>query len=794
MTFNPNAPLVIGQEWPVVVASAFPVGSNAQAVAARFTVDATDRVDTLKFYAPNVVTEGRFIVEIYELGNEIADSATFTTDTFLPNEDVANSEGALGDHWKDEGGDYSVGTLYQSIDELTLDTSDHLLANIAYGAIYEFRVASGAFGARRPSQMRLKLNVSAFGTGYVRCGIKDSVTGVTWSWPAQSFAGDQQGIGLILPALNPFTLNLWTQDDVEAFDTTYSFVIEQLSTSVAVSLSQAYLEVDSFAENRVAVGSGGLGRRTLLSDPWHQVSLSAPDGTAYWDRPTPGTRYTTIFRRVTNPVTGAVGQFSMPYLDTAESSSTTAVPSTVDCPEADHFVATFQVDAQGFVVDGSELNYPSRALAVVFLESGFLSPPFIRAVEASQPYATLLAGLVDTTLPAAQIFSEQDSADYGRIRLLVKKAALTSEDLVLQIRRSSDDVAFGSEQRLTAADFSALEAAVSGWRWCDLSLGTPATLVSGTSYYVDITSDEEHADNRGWYVAYLSDELSGATGTERTFGGTTDHATVGGVSSTDYDLVFFVAELPDPVTDFASTIAALIRPSDGYYSPSIEFVKLTWTATSLADLFGWYQIERSDDAGGTWHPIAKITTENVTEFHDIEPMIGVETRYRIAVARSDRTLSLWSSTVTGTAAATHDFEWFLTSNEHPSLSLAFTGERSGSYRPASDQQVEQPVFGRDRALMFTPLEQDGDRFPLRLHVGVGTLDQVRRPAFAPLDELAQAGLSYVCVRDALGGRWLCGITVKSYDWQESPDHVHDLWATIEVVETSTTFSTPDVLQ
>lgn len=799
MTYNPNAPLVIGQEWPVVVESSFPVGSNAQAVAARFTSSAIDRVTSLSFFTPVIPESGKFVVEVYETGDELTDPATFATNIYQPNEDVANDApfGGFGDKWKDETGDSSVGTLYQSIDEAGLITSDYLIAQVAaFAGQYSFRVASAAFGARRPSEMRLKVVVAAFGTGLIQCGIKDNF-GDVWYWPAQSFAGDQQTLTFKLPALNPFTSALWTQADVQAFDSLYSFVIIDQSTSVACALYQAAFEVDSVAENRVAVGVGSVARRIIwgfaVSSNWQTVFMRTPAGLTYWDRPTPGTDYTIVIRRVTDPITGTTGSFSMGYLDTGESSSTAALPASVDCPQSGHFAATFQVDAQGFIVEGSELNYPSRALSIIFFETGFLSPPFTRAIADSQPYALLLAGVVDTAQPAAQIFSGQASATYGRVRLLVKRAALAVEDLVVQIRRSSDDVAFGSEARLTADQFSTLEAAGAGWRWWDVALGTPASLVSGTAYYVALTSDETHGTDRGWSIAYLSAALNGQLGVELTFESTASHATIDGTSSTDFDLVFFVAELPSPVADFAENIAQLVIPSDGYYSPSIDFVKLTWTPTTLAGLFGWYQIERSDDAGVSWHKIAKITTESVVEYHDIEPLIGIQARYRIAVARSDGTLSLWSSSVTATATATHDFEWFLTSNEHPSLSLAFAGESSGTYEPANPQQVEQPVFGRDRVLLFTPLEEDGDRFTLRLRVGVGTPDRVRRPAFAPLDLLVQAGLSYVCIRDAHGSRWLCGVIIKSYDWHETPGHVHELWATIEVVETSTTFSVPDVL-
>lgn len=769
--YNPNADDVIGEEWAPTVQTSKVLASNSEQTGARFLSTAAATIDTVHPYARQVSQPGLFVCEIYELGGEVPGASQ--TDTYRPNQDVLNDNPSGYGLWANQAGTTATGTLYQAIDEAALDTTDYLAASIfSLGARYAFRVGSAGFGARMPTAARLVLGMAAtlFGTQSVRAGLRRNSDGAEWFWADAAYTIRQE-LTFTFPAVNPFTLRPWSQADIVAFDTDHEFVIYHPGAAVAAAsrLEMARLEVDSIPEERQAIGA-----RTVTVPGFTQFVLSKPDGTDNWAK-ADATTYSVYLRRVTNP-----------NLRVPAGSVAWGTLQGSPCPNASHRAITLQINEAGVFQVGSGVEETDVAFALALVTTA------VTTDLDSQVYATLKAAPVNASTVAQQEFSNHPSADYGQVRAFVRPLADTVDDLVVRVRRRSDSSVTGSPVSLTVAQARAMSDAGGGWRRWNAELTVAATLVAAAQFYAEVSTTDE----TGWEVLYLDSEGVGPT---VTYGGSTDRATVSGVESNYQDLAVQLGVAPPPVDALTTDVDEWVVTPDGTVCSAgpVQFAWLRWVPSGLGVDFGAYRIERSEDGGVTWFAIANITTEAVTEFRDFEGLRLTEIVHRIRVVNA---LGVPSTPVEGdpVTLAASAAAWVFCSNEAPNLVVAYDGGPHWEVEFAdAGNVVVRPIYGGEddedavAVMVFRPIEHDGDRFPLSLAVNFGATPVASgRAAFAPLEELSTADLSYVCVHDWRGNRWLAAVVLTKATVDEP---AHRYRAQVNVVEATSVFSTPDVV-
>jgi hypothetical protein len=190
--------------------------------------------------------------------------------------------------------------------------------------------------------------------------------------------------------------------------------------------------------------------------------------------------------------------------------------------------------------------------------------------------------------------------------------------------------------------------------------------------------------------------------------------------------------------------------------------------------FGHYELQRQDPLTG-WTTIMKATGPAVTGFSDYEARVGLLSEYRVRAVDVYDFPGPWSATVgatipapgvTGTLITAGSHVLVLTSNERQG------GSRNLAYCPAWEGRVEegftfpeaehgqlQPMFGRDFSTAFRPTERGGERFSRMVLVQAAAISPETLADLTSLRDLAWDTLSYVCVRDEDGNRWLANVVV-----------------------------------
>lgn len=403
----------------------------------------------------------------------------------------------------------------------------------------------------------------------------------------------------------------------------------------------------------------------------------------------------------------------------------------------------------------------------------------------SQPYALLADALVYTGQDAEQEFSDAAADDYGVLQFLVWHDGTPTGDLVVTVKRRSDNVQMGGAFTLTPTEYAELAEVGNGWKRVTGSLASAATLAAATQYYIEFSSTT--TSDVPWVVQLLDTE---SQGNAYTFGGTTDRAVANGAESDDYDLEVTLSTVPDAPTGFAVETETQSLPDDGTCCVAgIEYAALSWNQTILGADFWYYEVQRSEDGGTTWATIALMVTEVDATFDDYEGLRNVMATYRVRVIRLDGAASGWTTTGVATPTTTGN-EWVFVANEMPSLNCAYNTGPIINYRFLhSADVVYRKMYGRPYQVQFQPLEDRGVEFDLPLTVdandpptlpGVVVFDRIR--ALAEND-----ALSYICVLDPDGNRWLAGLLVA----EGTADKYLSIYKTIATVtQVGSEFSTP----
>lgn len=239
---------------------------------------------------------------------------------------------------------------------------------------------------------------------------------------------------------------------------------------------------------------------------------------------------------------------------------------------------------------------------------------------------------------------------------------------------------------------------------------------------------------------------------------------------------------PDPtVSTFTATSGHTMTVHRGNAPQTLlvpnELSSFPITGSPLVTGFCAWEVQRSDLIDTTWRDVARITDRTIRTFNDYEARIGVSTSYRVRMVRTDGIAGDWV-TVTGfvrfgpsisatSPTATGCDGLVFTSNEDPLATVAYPYLFQGTPTEVFEfveagTVVTQRLHMRDYQVAFKPLERGGVQFSRQVIVNAIATPAARLDrGFLALRDLAWESLSYVCVLDTRGNRWLAYVTVPT---------------------------------
>jgi hypothetical protein len=575
----------------------------------------------------------------------------------------------------------------------------------------------------------------------------------------------------------------------------------------AFTLHYVALEITYAAEGRVAAGGYDLSGGAALLDQMFYVPVPLMNTTSFGttvDLPG-GYDYAVAVGQ------GYVGNISITY----------PVPVTVDRlrPARDTFRGHRGFLMRKTLRAGEEwTREDDPAIPAVVMSTLWGVFDSATLYNATQPYsAQLPMAIAQLTFPGdtyARLLDTEAGRTYTHIRFYARRYPNTRDYLRLYVADTATSEYIGPEASITVEEFDALPEIANGWKEVTLPLSAP--WVSTGAGVVQINMDAATDDTFPWEV------LAADANPYRDGFGYYDSATYGDTDAfarlynvDDYNAdgsIMLVQALPVPGT---LEVAAAVQPLTvvdeycgvpvGAMPTGIRYHELSWDPVNDLSVagFGYYEVQRRDTTmdADVWETVATITDVTVTAMDDYEARVGVESTYRIRTVHEDGYTSDWSDTAAATIAAPGvtgvDVDrsvLILTSNEDPSLNLAYTMAFEGTappqqefIYPEGDRTELQEMYGRDYRVAFRPLERSGTEFTRTLMLNAAgvpteTLDRTA----SPLRDTAWAVVPYVCTRDELANRWLTALSVPSSATRDVPVRGHLVMAPVTFAEVTGT--------
>lgn len=440
-------------------------------------------------------------------------------------------------------------------------------------------------------------------------------------------------------------------------------------------------------------------------------------------------------------------------------------------------------------------------------------------------------GYSSTTL-ADQIImntSLDGTLNYPNVRFFARRFGDTSDDLSLTSAANP-----AVTVSISVEDFDALDEITDGWKQVDLVFpGTePSFDNSGTGsrYYWSSLTDSGSpwqvmvGSSAAFTNAIPSTLITGISAvSNNNYFGQTAYASVDAVAQLDMDAtLLFAQEMPavSGLTLIPSTLSLTgIDLECGVpldcVPTGLAYNELTWQPLGSASVpatgFGYYELQRNDNHDNTWQTLLLASSPLVTGFSDFEARVGIQSNYRIRFLHRLLFASPWSPLVSATIASpgisgvgNSDGNGVLifTSNERQtgSASLAHMMVSTGSVSEnveflEASEVTYQKMYNRDYQVAFHPLERGGEKFTRTLLVQAAAVaDGLMQYGFTSLRDLAWEDLSYVCVRDELGDRWLSSVVVPTGTVQRNRQLYLAQVAITEVTATSSIVTLPSATQ
>lgn len=790
MDWNPGRPDLVGLEYPVRNYGALPrysVTSPSQGVAQRLASTVTQTVDLMGLPILGQAATTYALIETLIAGSE--DPGVITTTAYAPNV-VVNG----GTAWRNEAGSTVAANLLASIDDVTLNTTDYVepvsVAQGTTGALeLEFATATVGSGDRIVG-MRLQIVATEVGGTGPGTGTL-SIAGAGTPWRSGKLINSSNATvptSLIVNTgeINPATIQPWTAAEIQSIDT--SALRVQLTwtkpwwlsfSNTRVRIFQVVLLVDTCAENRkttqvVTVNNSG--------PRWQTWTPRTPTGGANLAKVN-GQALTVLARQPRfgdlNPGASVSSlAFSIPYflgfrdVPVAGLESYGLVPLNNAAP-----------------VPSALVDYPDRMFGVELRISG------TQSVDAEQ-YATVVA--VQVTGTVQQEISAAALDTYAGLAFPLRYVGSNPGTLTARLRRRSDNVTMGTATYTRDEwDAALADPVVGSWKLVQALFAAPTLLATATQYYVDFTVAGA-TGGAYWQVQALTGGSEVGTGSVTGvagYGGTTDVATYGGGDVTNADIVVGTFLSPDPPTGFVAS--EFTDPLTLFGRTGIEGiggVLLDWNAA--VGSFSFYEVQRRD-AYTDWQTIARITDQTVDFMRDYEGLRGLESCYRVRLADAQGVRSEWAAESCATRPVA-GCGYTFTTNEAPELNVGYV-DVYGKGREGATRSYEWPnevefhrMYLRNFQVAEMPLEEIGTTFTRQLLVhGFQAPASPGERAFQPLRSMSRAALSYVCVTDDKGNRWLANVQVPTGDEQSFGGDGQAYYAPVVVTQTTDTSSVVD---
>lgn len=790
MDWNPGRPDLVGLEYPVRNVGALPrlaVTSPTQAVMQRLDSTVTETVSVMGLPIVGAAATTYVLIETLLAGSE--DPGLITTTAYAPNA-VVNGATA----WRDQSGSTATANILAAIDDTVLTTADYAenvsVSQGTTGAL-ELEFATAALGAGvRVVGMRLQIVATEVGGSGPGTGTL-AIAGAGTPWRSGKLIGSSNAtapttVTVDTGEINPATVQPWTAAEIQSMDTATLRV--QLTwtkpwwlsfSNTRVRIYQVVLLVDTCVENRkttqvVTVNNSGprwqtwTPRTPTASANLAKVNLQ--DLTVVARQPR--------FGDLNPGASAAALSFSIPYF-----------VGFRDVPVAG-------LQSYGVVQLAAVAPVPLALAEIADQTYGIqMTVAGVQSVDAQQ-YATVasvaVAGTVQQEISGAAV------DQYGGLVLPLRYVGGSPGTLTLRLRRRTDNVVMGTATVTKAQwDAAAVDPVVGSWKMVQALFAAPATLAAAVQYYVDFTVAGA-SGGALWYVQALTGNSEVGAGTvtgTAGYTGTTDVATylggdqtnadivVGAFTSPDAPVAFDAVAFTDPLTLFGKTGVS-----------GIGGILLSWTPVLTS--FSYYEIQRRDTYTD-WQTIARITDHLVGSMRDYEGLRGLESCYRIRLADAQGVLSDWTAEQCATRPVA-GCGYTFTSNEAPELNVGYVDVydkgRAGATRDYEwPTEVEfHKMYLRNFQVAEMPLERVGTAFSRRLLVhGFEAPATPGERMFAPLRAIADAALSYVCVTDDKGNRWLANLQVPSGDETSLGNGDQAYYAPVVITQTTDTSSVPD---
>jgi hypothetical protein len=192
--------------------------------------------------------------------------------------------------------------------------------------------------------------------------------------------------------------------------------------------------------------------------------------------------------------------------------------------------------------------------------------------------------------------------------------------------------------------------------------------------------------------------------------------------------------------------------------------------------FGSYELQRMDTVDTTWQTIMRATTPQTTGFSDFEARVGISSSYRIRGVDVYDFTGPWSSTVSitipspgasgGCISQGHVLLFSTNERQTGSSNLAYSSVWEGQVTedfsfPESSFVQLQAMYNKDFFTAFRPSERGGEQFQRTVLVQAAAISPPTLADFTSLRDMAWDDVSYICVRDEGGNRWLATVIVPS---------------------------------
>lgn len=712
--WNPNAPNTIGLEWRPHTEGRLSLSSRESPIALLIPSDAGETIGNLVIpheWAGSGAGTGILWADIYNAADAVEGART--TVAYYPSADKANDGYITRSDWA------TTTNIYAQISD-TSDDEDpwtDYAVNTDAGRISRarFNFATGAFPAgARPLSVTFEIRA----------------LGYSWSWQAPSIelshwygSNKMAAWGTVsLPrndqwatyTIGPIYFDAndegpWNRQSI--LDFAYSAKDNVgVEWRYGCKITRLTMKVTYVTDKRVAVA-----RAAKITTVPSGVQTNAPLATlavgtsvaANWSKSN-GVDYLAVLRRVES-LSGQQFTASIPFLD-----------SDVAPPFDEGLIySTTLTDAGGDVASVGSAG--TRVAPIVPITSG-------NAQSAdAQPYHDLDAQPCHATSTLRQGVNGANVQAYKRVRFLVGFSNTPTAALDVKVKKVSDNSQVGGTGTLAVADLSdpAIATLIGTRTLFDgrsmsvydvtVTLASTATLAVATDYYLEFSSTTTEA----WFPLWVDATASHAYTGNQTAGGSTNQATVAGSGTAAADFLATLGSVPSAIANFAAAVQTAALPSAGDVAcslPTREYVNLTWTASALGASFTRYEIERTEDDGATWNPVAYVTTEATATWRDNQAKRNTAVKYRIRVVRSDGATSDWATLANSVTCTMTGQGLLFVSNEDDTMNAGFVlldDTYSYQFLGAADLVLVRR-YGLDYQSAFRPIERRGVQWDFRV--------------------------------------------------------------------------------